>query len=319
MSEELASIIMEQRQEYTGQVQSDAGSVSGFGWLDLGAISNLTNSALRMAEDFAEHAGATMQRELSRTQAEAQPSHSQLSTLPWESASEEQSILSDELMHKVLQLSLDDRNFIEESLVAVPFSFQSHVPVILRLLQLDSNLQQAHARLTPKMDEEALWRNYFWRVKYLRVRCGMEADVAGIAGLTEAEAGIHWQQTVEAPPAAAVIAKETPTSNEVAPVIEVVTPVKDLAPVRGGSQLLQDIEDALSPTAAVSIAPTQLIPDYVSVEDNGDEVEGGDENAEVDIEDLDLEDLEDFSGLDDLDLDEDDLEAEIERELLDQS
>lgn len=55
--------------------------------------------------------------------------------------------------------------------------------MIVRLLQLDSNLARMHAKLSPHMDEVVFWRNYFMRVAYLRAACGIDGPDAQQRGL----------------------------------------------------------------------------------------------------------------------------------------
>jgi hypothetical protein len=97
------------------------------------------------------------------------------SLLPWETEDESRAILSQDLMEQILAISLNEKNFT----VAPPgvgkleFDFQAFVPTIMRLLQLDTNLAKAHAKLSPKMNEESFWRNYNYRVQYLRAKIGI--------------------------------------------------------------------------------------------------------------------------------------------------
>eukprot|EP00619_Florenciella_sp_RCC1007_P007004 CAMPEP_0205924986 /NCGR_PEP_ID=MMETSP1325-20131115/17292_1 /ASSEMBLY_ACC=CAM_ASM_000708 /TAXON_ID=236786 /ORGANISM="Florenciella sp., Strain RCC1007" /LENGTH=191 /DNA_ID=CAMNT_0053293435 /DNA_START=72 /DNA_END=643 /DNA_ORIENTATION=+ len=90
-------------------------------------------------------------------------------TLPWE-VSEEKSIVQDDLMEKVLALSLDDESFTTAPMPPTLFDFRvdEHVAVIMKLLQLDPNLAARHARLSPKMNEDDFWKNYFHRCALLR-------------------------------------------------------------------------------------------------------------------------------------------------------
>ena len=93
--------------------------------------------------------------------------------LPWEvdAADEAKSILSQDLMERVLALSLDERTFLDAApRVVFEFDFEAHVPVIMRLLELDPNLAKMHSRLAPKVDEEVFWRRFFLRCAQLRVR-----------------------------------------------------------------------------------------------------------------------------------------------------
>lgn len=72
--------------------------------------------------------------------------------------------------------SLCQGNFLctvmQEEFSTVHFDMTKSVPVILKLLEIDKNLARMHAKLSPKMDEEVFWKNYFLRVKYLRAAIG---------------------------------------------------------------------------------------------------------------------------------------------------
>jgi len=102
--------------------------------------------------------------------------------LPWETKDESLGILSQELMEQILSLSLCDENLStlpqSDVIATIPFDLDSYVPVIMRILQMDSNLAALHAKLTPKMDEVALWRNYYQRVQYLRAKIGIDGREA---------------------------------------------------------------------------------------------------------------------------------------------
>ncbi len=48
----------------------------------------------------------------------------------------------------------------------------------MKLLEIDSNLARIHAKLSPKMNEEDFWFNYYCRIVYLRACSGIDgADV----------------------------------------------------------------------------------------------------------------------------------------------
>ena len=221
---------------------SSSSSISSYDWLGSSLaqinLSSLTSSALKLADEIhqslsiqAETASAQMNQELLHAVAAAnanassssrhegqmkRSSSSSISTpLPWDTEDEKLSILSEEVMGKVLQLSQVDGNFIEAPSPRLEenlsFVFQEHVPIILRLLPLDVNLKNAHARLAHKMDEQVFWRNYFLRVKYLRRKAGLEEDKDGIAAsMSESEAGIHWPMPPIAVPGTGEGRKETP-------------------------------------------------------------------------------------------------------------
>ena len=98
-------------------------------------------------------------------------------TLPWEVEDETMSILSQDLMEKILALSLCEKNFTERPVAEAAeehFSLQDFAPVIMKLLEVDSNLGAVHARVSPKMSEETFWRHYYLRIQYLRKLSGVE-------------------------------------------------------------------------------------------------------------------------------------------------
>lgn len=101
--------------------------------------------------------------------------------LPWETSDEDLSILSQALMEKVLSLSLCDRNFTEKPVDGVseePFSLRDFAPIIMKMLELDSNLGNMHAKVSPTMNEEVFWRNYYQRIQYLRKKSGIDGEDA---------------------------------------------------------------------------------------------------------------------------------------------
>jgi hypothetical protein len=77
-------------------------------------------------------------------------------------------------MEQILHLSHSELNFTvdpePELLTLTQFHFQSIIPQVMTLLSLDQNLARLHARISPKMNEEHFWRNYYARIFYLRYR-----------------------------------------------------------------------------------------------------------------------------------------------------
>ena len=109
-------------------------------------------------------------------------------------------------MEKILQLSIAEENFTVKPtspiLQKIEFSFQDFVPVVLRLLQLDSNLARIHAKISPKMNEELFWRNYYLRVIYLRAKSGIDGPEAEASYKDVVEDGlIFGLHTVSSPSA----------------------------------------------------------------------------------------------------------------------
>lgn len=106
------------------------------------------------------------------------PPSSLVTLLPWETADESQSILSQVLLDQILALSHDDRTFDplhdEEKRQFPNFKLENYVEVITRLLALDPALGKMHAKYGGKGKEEgAFWQSYFYRCACLRVGCGM--------------------------------------------------------------------------------------------------------------------------------------------------
>lgn len=106
------------------------------------------------------------------------------SLLPWETLCEEKSILSEELRAEILKLSAFDEifttplstssgsNVTKDSAVMVllsqRFDLARFVPIAMRLLSLDAQLSASHAKSSPHVREEELWRRYYLRTIYLR-------------------------------------------------------------------------------------------------------------------------------------------------------
>ncbi|KAJ1429345.1 hypothetical protein B484DRAFT_396418 [Ochromonadaceae sp. CCMP2298] len=178
-------------------------------------FSNLANQAMKIADDFTEslvsqatEAQEQLQSEQRKMNQEESQRQQQLSTstqLPWETQDESLQILSDELMNKILTLSLNDGNFTDESANAgdIDFVFSDFVATVLQLLKLDANLARVHAKISPKMDEETFWRNYYCRVVYLRAVSGIDGPLASKDAARWADADIVLQPSATSRPLAA--------------------------------------------------------------------------------------------------------------------
>merc|ERR1712232_340158 len=97
--------------------------------------------------------------------------------LPWEVSATE---IDEELKLKILALSCSDKTFYgpfdnnntntddltnksETEETSATFDLDSHVSLIRKLLTIDSNLADAHARLSgSKIKEHVFWHNYFY-------------------------------------------------------------------------------------------------------------------------------------------------------------
>lgn len=126
--------------------------------------------------------------------------------LPWETDDEELAILSQDVMERILSLSLTEQNFTEvpPRLDLLPFVFDDVVATAMKLLQLDANLARMHTKvntrctrlylshpflstpllptipqLSPRLKEEIFWKHYFFRARYLRVKSGIEKTDPG--------------------------------------------------------------------------------------------------------------------------------------------
>mmetsp|Transcript_17083 Transcript_17083/g.15427 ORF Transcript_17083/g.15427 Transcript_17083/m.15427 type:complete len:274 (-) Transcript_17083:7-828(-) len=155
-------------------------------------FNNLASQAKKLADSIAdkivttaEHAQEELLVEQKKVQLDAEKNNILLNNnnqstvlLPWETTNETLAILSNDLMEKILNLSLSERNFtiIPNELNDILFDFHSYVPVIMKLLSIDINLSQMHAKFSPKMDEELFWCNYYRRTMYLRAIIGIDGD-----------------------------------------------------------------------------------------------------------------------------------------------
>lgn len=125
------------------------------------------------AQEELEHEQLKIRQEL-----ESQQSHLTKVRLPWETDDESLDILSQDCMERVFQLSLSERNFTISSdmLSDIEFNFQEYVPIIMKLLSIDTNLSNIHAKLSPKMNEEIFWCNYYRRAIFLRSIIGLDGE-----------------------------------------------------------------------------------------------------------------------------------------------
>lgn len=153
-------------------------------------FADLANQAMKLVDDLADSVVSQAteaqqqiiqeQKKLQLEEAQKQRIFQAYQSLPWETEIESRQILCKDLMEKILGVSLNEKNFTVRSANAdeVEFYFQEFVPVAMQLLQLDSNLARIHAKLSPKMNEEDLWFNYYCRVLYLRARSGIDGPEA---------------------------------------------------------------------------------------------------------------------------------------------
>lgn len=272
-------------------------------------FTELANQALKLADEFtdslvaqATEAQEQIQKEQEKLKEEVESRNQLFSSgiqLPWETEDESRQILSEALMDSVLKLSLNEKNFtvVPPNSAEVNFSFSDFVATAMRLLQLDANLAHVHAKVSPKMDEELFWRNYYCRVIYLRAVSGIDGPAA------QEDARTKWGEG---------------TSSGV--IFDAVAPPKAQSPISRGTSGDQRAVGGSSQSSSRT-SPKQPQQSQTRGEGNNsssrsvadedhellvelgldgdDGVEGDGAEGEEDEEELDLGDLDD---LDDLDL-----------------
>ena len=215
--------------------------------------------------------------------------------LPWETNIESRQILSDSLMEKVLALPLQERNFLEKAANAdeVEFSFNDFIPIALKLLQIDLNLARVHAKLSPKMNEEIFWFNYYCRISYLRAVSGIEGPMAQ----KDAEKWKSSDIIIEG-----VIPKPVPTLDQFA------SKSSDNAhsPVPSSKEREEKTEPKLSPTSV-----EKKSVDNMNLDDLDLELENMKDIELDELGDIDTDDFEEIGSTEGMD----ELEAQIAKEL----
>jgi hypothetical protein len=153
-------------------------------------FTDFANQAMKLVDDLADSVVSQAteaqqqimqeQKKLQLEEAQKQRIFQAFHSLPWETDIESRQMLCNDLMETILQVSLKEKNFSVRAANAdeVEFDFQEFVPVAMQLLELDSNLARFHAKLSPKMNEEDFWFNYYCRVIYLRARSGIDGSEA---------------------------------------------------------------------------------------------------------------------------------------------
>ncbi|RNA31617.1 synapse-associated 1-like [Brachionus plicatilis] len=99
--------------------------------------------------------------------------HADASLPPWVGYNEEE-----KLKEQILALSTDSRNFTRSPPVGVDFDFdlKIYLPIAMATLEEDSNLKDMRFQLVPgKINEEAFWRNYFYRVSLIKQSTQLES------------------------------------------------------------------------------------------------------------------------------------------------
>jgi len=108
----------------------------------------------------------TKEHEKFLTEKRTQKRHEETAVLPWIGYKQEE-----EMEQQILALSKDKRNFLRSPPTGANYHFDmaSAYPVALATLEVDENLRQMRFDLVPKqVNEEAFWRNYFYRVSLIQ-------------------------------------------------------------------------------------------------------------------------------------------------------
>ncbi len=110
--------------------------------------------------------------------------------LPWETSlsGDDQKALTETLMGRIMDLSLDEENFStkppNEAHFEDRFNLQSHAGIAERTMTIDTNLARNHSKLIPSFPEHDFWMCYFYRVEMIRQEVGFEPLVTRILGTT---------------------------------------------------------------------------------------------------------------------------------------
>jgi hypothetical protein len=271
-------------------------------------FSQLATQALKLADDFtdslvaqANEAQEQITKEQAKLKEENEQRKQQLSTniqLPWETEDESRQILSEALMDSIFKLSLNEKNFthVPPNADDVHFVFADFVATAMRLLQIDANLAHVHSKISPKMDEELFWRNYYCRIIYLRAVCGIDGQLA--QETANAQWGDHGHQIIfeadYAPPPAPVMSRG----------------VSESAISGSGRSASSRSRSRTPPKAAVetSVDDDHALLAELGLEDDDDQAAGGgggdadlgEGEGLADDDDIDLGDLDDLDLLGEL-------------------
>lgn len=95
--------------------------------------------------------------------------------LPWEDYKDQakslniRGSLTDILKDNILEISLDEKNFISAEYINSSFVIDKYLDVIMKVLEVDGNLRELFRRIVPKkVTEEVFWRNYFAKVEEIK-------------------------------------------------------------------------------------------------------------------------------------------------------
>ncbi len=221
-------------------------------------------------------------------------------SLPWETHDEDRSILSQSLMEKILALSLCESNFTETPIDPVgsePFDLQGFAPIIMKMLEIDSNLGSVHAKVSPNMNEEMFWKNYYQRIQFLRKKCGIDGEEAQNFVKSVDESKVIFEYV-------------SPPSNEKGDeAAAAATATNDDSLISNNTTLTEEDEALKEQREAEKRREAELkLQQEIEAELEDD--------LDVDLDDLGIDDDDDLGDLDDLDgeIDEE-LEAQIAKEL----
>eukprot|EP01031_Cornospumella_fuschlensis_P024009 gene24009-29056_t len=307
-------------------------------------FTSFASQALKLADDLADslvsqanEAQQTIQneqRKLKEAEETRRAIHSTHTLLPWDTLVESRQILSKALMEQILALSLNEKHFTTspQNSDEVEFSMADFAPTAMRLLELDGNLKRVHAKLSPRMDEEEFWRHYYCRIIYLRCLSGIE----GLEAQKRVEA-MYKKEDIIFPIVESIAPAPTPAPT---PAAKKSSPSHTHTPSSSTLSLTRSNIDKVggdnakggkgpSPTPSPSAPPASSHPSSSPLLVTMADLEGVAVSDE-DIEGLegfdDLGDLEGLEGLDEVgegaegdggagDIDDDELEAQIAREL----
>eukprot|EP01039_Chlorochromonas_danica_P004154 gene4154-4563_t len=280
-------------------------------------FTSLASSALKVVDDIADslvsqanEAQALLQEEQRKLQREENNKQEIIKThqlLPWETSIEARQILCKGLMEHILSLSLHEENFLHQAANAseVIFSLQDFAPTAMKMMELDANLARMHAKLSPKMNEEDFWFNYYCRIIFLRQCSGME----GIEGQRACE---KWNKEdiiksdgVSTPPPPSAAPTPVSTASSKATKGESIastslSPVFDRKPA--GASPPTPPTPALSASAMKASITSSTAAEVAAAMGDDDD---------LDLEGLDDLNLDDLGDLQDMDMLDDDILAEV--------
>ena len=95
--------------------------------------------------------------------------------LPWEDYKEKakalniRGSLTDIMRDKILEISLEEKIFLNKSKPLGEFEVEGYLEVIMKLLEIDTNLRELFRKCVPgRISEEIFWRNYFEKVEEVK-------------------------------------------------------------------------------------------------------------------------------------------------------